>query len=87
MRKSKWYVYILECADRTLYCGITTDIDRRVDEHNSSIKGAKYTKARRPVSLVYYCERKNKSEASKEEYRIKELKREEKIKLISSFKK
>lgn len=82
MKKLKWYVYILECADKTLYCGITTDIDRRVGEHNLSIKGAKYTKARRPVSLVYCCERKNKSEASKEEYRIKKLRRAYKLKLI-----
>ncbi len=77
-----WYVYILECSDKTLYTGITTELKRREDEHNSSQKGAKYTKIRRPVRLVYSCEKKNKSEASKEECRIKKLSRKEKLELI-----
>ena len=47
-----YFVYILECADGTLYTGITTDLERRLDEHNNSSKGAKYTRARRPVVLV-----------------------------------
>lgn len=77
-----WSVYILECADKTLYTGITTDLKRRIEEHNSSKLGAKYTKSRRPVKLVYFCKFENKSEASKEEYRIKQFSKKEKLDLI-----
>ncbi len=82
--KKKYTVYILQCSDGTFYTGITTELSRRVEEHNSSEKGAKYTKARRPVSLVYqeYCD--DRSSASKREYQIKKLSREKKIKLIAS---
>lgn len=80
-----YYTYILKCADSSLYCGITTDISRRLREHNLSILGAKYTKIRRPVQLVYQIELNNRSEATKEEYRIKKLSREEKLKLIKSY--
>ncbi len=73
-----WYVYILECRDKTLYTGITTDLKRRVEEHNSSNLGAKYTRYRRPVKLIYSVRRKDKSKASIEECRIKKLSREEK---------
>ncbi|MFI5205649.1 MAG: GIY-YIG nuclease family protein, partial [Candidatus Paceibacterales bacterium] len=76
-------LYILECADETLYTGITTDLKRRVLEHNSYKLGAKYTSSRRPVKLVYSKKFKNRSTASKEEMRIKKLKRGDKIKLIS----
>jgi putative endonuclease len=76
-----WYIYILECSDNTLYTGITTDVNRRLLEHNSG-KGAKYTRMKRPVILKALFEAKNRSEASKEEYRIKKLSREEKLKLI-----
>ncbi len=79
-----YYLYILECADNSLYTGITTDVNRRLEEHNSSNLGAKYTSLRRPVKLVYSAEFENRSLASKEEYRIKNLKREEKLKLINS---
>ncbi|QPW58728.1 GIY-YIG nuclease family protein [Clostridium botulinum] len=65
------YVYILECSDGTLYTGWTTDIGRRVKEHNNG-KGAKYTKARRPVTLKYYEEFKTKNEAMKRECAIKD---------------
>ena len=75
-----WYIYILECSDGTLYTGITTDVNRRLSEHNSG-KGAKYTKVRRPVTLRALFEAKNRSEASKEEYRIKRLSRQQKLKL------
>jgi len=78
-----YFVYIVQCNDDTLYTGITTDISRRIDEHNNSDKGAKYTKLRRPVSLVYLEEQENRSTASKREYFIKKLKREEKLRLIS----
>jgi putative endonuclease len=80
-----WYVYIVECADNTLYTGITTDVNKRVKTHNEG-KGAKYTKTRLPVVLRAYFEAENRSLASKEEYRIKQLTRKEKLVLISNFK-
>lgn len=78
-----YFIYILKCSDDTLYTGITTDIKRRVYEHNNSDKGAKYTKLRRPVELVYSEESENRSSASKREYAIKKLSRIEKLELIS----
>jgi putative endonuclease len=78
-----YHLYILKCADKTLYTGITTDLKRRVIEHNSSKLGAKYTSSRRPVELVYSKKFKNRSIASKEESRIKKLKRDKKLKLFS----
>lgn len=77
-----YYLYIIECADKTLYTGITTDLTRRLSEHNDSKLGAKYTLARRPVRLVYSQKFKNRSTASREEARIKKLKKTEKQKLI-----
>jgi putative endonuclease len=67
-----------------LYTGITTDLKRRVVEHNSSKLGARYTNSRRPVKMVYSRKFKNRSTASREEARIKKLKRSEKLKLIKS---
>ena len=78
-----YFVYILECSDKTLYTGIATDLERRLDEHNNSDKGAKYTKIRRPLKLVYSEESENRSSASKREYEIKKLSREKKLELIS----
>ena len=78
-----YYLYILECADLTLYTGITVDLERRVLEHNTSKAGAKYTKARRPVQLIYSKKFRTRSTASKEEYRIKKLSRSEKFSLIT----
>ena len=78
-----WYVYIVECSDKTLYTGITTDINRRLSQHNSG-KGAKYTRNRRPVTLKALFEFENRSSASKEEYRIKQLPRFEKMKLYEN---
>ena len=75
-------VYILECSDKTLYTGIAIDIEKRLDEHNNSDKGAKYTKARRPVKLLYSEASKDRSTASKREYEIKKLSRSKKIDLI-----
>lgn len=74
--------YILECCDGSLYTGWTNDIERRLEAHNAG-KGAKYTKSRRPVKLVYLEEFETKEEAMRREYWIKRLKREEKMKLIS----
>ena len=80
----KYYVYLLKCIDNTLYTGITTDLQRRLKEHNSSSKGAKYTKNRRPVSLEYYEEYADRSSASKREAAIKKLSRKEKLLLIEA---
>lgn len=77
----------MKCSDKTFYTGITTDLKRRVDEHNNLKLGAKYTSGRRPVELVYAKKFKNRSTASKEENRIKKLSREEKSELISQIKK
>jgi putative endonuclease len=82
-----WYVYILKCADKTFYTGITVDLKRRVAEHNNSIKGARYTSTRRPVKLVYECGQDNRVCAMKEELRIKKLPRLKKIKIIKEYKK
>lgn len=77
-----YYLYILKCADKTLYTGITTDIKRRTAEHNSTKLGAKYTASRRSVKVVFIKKFKNRSSASKEEARIKKLKRIKKLELI-----
>jgi putative endonuclease len=80
-----WFVYMVRCADDSLYTGIATDVCRRVDEHNSTGNlGAKYTRARQPVNLVYSETVESRSEASKREYKIKKLTRSAKEKLISS---
>ena len=75
------YVYLLKCADGTLYCGWTTDLPRRLLAHNAG-KGAKYTRSRLPVELVYYEEYEDRTEALRREYRIKRMKREEKCRLL-----
>jgi putative endonuclease len=77
-----YYVYILRCSDKTLYTGITTNLARRVGEHNSSGLGARYTRTRRPVKLVFSKKFKNRSTAAKEESRIKKLSRAEKLALV-----
>lgn len=77
----KWYVYILRCADDTLYTGITDDLQRRLEQHNTG-KGAKYTRGRGPVTLVYQQELPAKGEALKREYQIKQLTRQQKLELI-----
>ena len=79
-----YFIYIVQCSDDTLYTGITTDVERRVEEHNHSIKGAKYTKLRRPVQLVYSESAPDRSSASKREYVIKKMSREKKMALIAS---
>ena len=79
--EKQYYVYLLECCDKTLYCGYTTDIAKRVAKHNQG-KGAKYTKGRLPVSLVYKESYNSKTEALKREYNIKQLSRERKLALI-----
>ncbi|MDO5044075.1 MAG: DNA-deoxyinosine glycosylase [Coriobacteriia bacterium] len=79
-----YYVYILECADTSLYTGITTNIERRIAEHNAHT-GAKYTKTRTPVKLKYLERQEDRSAASKREYFIKQLSRSQKLELIASY--
>ena len=73
---------MLRCSDETLYNGITTDLARRVEEHNNSLKGAKYTRSRRPIALVYSECCKDKSSATIRELEIKKLSRVKKLELI-----
>lgn len=75
------YVYILKCSDNTLYTGWTTNLEKRLKVHNSG-KGAKYTRVRLPVEIVYFEEFEDKKDAMKKEYAIKQLSRQEKLKLI-----
>jgi putative endonuclease len=78
-----WYVYMLSCSDGTLYTGVTTDRERRVQEHNDPKKAAKYTRARQPVSLVYSIQVENRSKAQSKEAALKKLSRTQKMALIS----
>ena len=78
-----WFVYILECADGTLYTGMTNDIERRLDQHNAGT-AARYTRARTPVKLVYQEKSENRSTALKREYAIKQLTRKQKDQLITA---
>lgn len=80
-----WFVYIIECSDKSLYTGITVDLERRINEHNSSSKGAKYTRSRRPVHMVYFEMHENRSKATKREIEIKNLSKKEKLNLIRHF--
>ena len=101
-----WYIYILRCGDGSFYTGVTTDVERRLDEHNGikttvvkkdsgaeetqkialkkDNKGARYTRARRPVELVYYESAKSRSLACKRESAIKKLSRKDKVALLGS---
>jgi len=78
-----YFVYILECSDGSLYTGITKDVEKRLEEHNTKDSGAKYTKARRPVKLLYKESSLDRSSASKREYKIKKLTRLKKLELIN----
>jgi len=78
-----WYVYVVECADKSLYCGITTDPARRVRQHNGLEPGGSiYCKGRQPVKMAWVDRRENRSEAAKEEYAIKRLSRTDKQILV-----
>jgi Predicted endonuclease containing a URI domain len=79
--ETMWYVYIVRCSDGSLYTGITTDIDRRISEHNSG-KGARYTQWKSPVVLAYHENSANRSEALKREAEIKSWPRSRKLLLI-----
>jgi putative endonuclease len=72
MNIHKWVVYLVRCSDKSLYCGITNDLKKRLEAHNSG-KGAKYTRSRRPVKLVVTSSEMTKSDALKLEYRVKQV--------------
>lgn len=76
-----WFVYLLRCADGSFYAGITTDLARRLDEHNNGVAGAKYTRARRPVTLAWSEQAADRSAASKREYAVRKLPRADKERL------
>jgi putative endonuclease len=80
---NSWFVYIVQCADNSLYTGITNNLERRINEHNNGT-GAKYTKGRTPVEIVFTETRPNRSLASKRELEIKKLCRNDKLKLIKN---
>ena len=77
-------MYFVRCSDDSLYCGITNNLEKRIRSHNVSRSGAKYTRSRRPVSLVWSISVPTKSEALKIEYKLKKLRKTEKEKMISS---
>ena len=77
-----WFVYMVRCSDGTLYTGITNDLEKRIKAHNSGKDGARYTRSRRPVKLVYSEEVESKSAASRLEYKIKKLPRLKKVQLV-----
>lgn len=81
-----WYVYILRCGDGTLYTGVTDDVPRRLAVHRAG-KGAKYTRGRGPLELVYQEQVPDKSAALRREYQIKRMRRAEKEKLIQGVQK
>jgi putative endonuclease len=85
MNTPLFYVYILECCDKTLYTGYTNNIDKRIYEHNNTAAGAIYTRGRRPVTLVYVECCPTLSDALKKEFHIKKLSRAQKIRLIKNF--
>jgi len=83
MVETDWFVYLLRCADNTLYCGITTNLGKRLRQHNGElVGGAKYTRVRQPCVLVYSETLNNRSEASKRECVIKKLTKQEKLALF-----
>jgi putative endonuclease len=79
---SSWFVYLLRCSDKSIYTGITTNLNQRIHEHNHSEKGAKYTRGRRPVTLLYQEKLTSRSEASQREYQIKRMKKSAKEQLV-----
>ena len=79
----EWFLYVVKCADDTLYTGITTDVTRRLHEHNNTAKGAKYTKKRRPVALLHTVGYEDRASASQAESKFKKLSRKQKLSTIN----
>ena len=83
--QNSWIIYILECCDKSLYCGITNNIERRLKQHSGELKGgAKYTLSRRPCNLVYLETSANRKEALIREFEIKQMSKSQKIELIKT---
>jgi putative endonuclease len=80
-----YYVYLLQCSDKSFYCGYTNNLERRIKQHNNSEKGAKYTRAKRPNTLKYFEKFSTLREALKREYKIKQLTHLEKKLLIEEY--
>ncbi len=81
-----WFTYLLRCADNSLYAGVTTDLNRRIDEHNHSNKlGAKYTRVRRPVKLAYAEKNSDRQSACRREYVVRKLSKSKKEQLTQEF--
>jgi putative endonuclease len=78
-----WFVYVARCVDDTLYCGITNDLEARLAAHNSG-KGARYTRARRPIEILTFRRCTTKGRALQLEHRVKQLTREQKLELVAS---
>jgi putative endonuclease len=79
----QWFVYILQCADTSLYCGVTTDLSRRLFEHNNTRRASKYVASRRPATLVYQEGARDRSSALRREAQIKKLSRRKKLEIIN----
>ncbi len=84
---NNWYIYIVRCSDDSLYTGITKNIERRIDEHNNGKESAAYTRARRPVELVYQESYKTRSDVTRREIEIKRLSKEEKELMVGRIRK
>ncbi len=84
LNSTDWFVYIVQCSDSSLYTGVTNNLNHRIEQHNKK-KGAKYTKNRTPVILVYYETTVDRSKAQKREYEIKQLSKQQKTILCQSF--
>ncbi len=84
IKMSDWFVYMLRCADNSLYTGVTTDVERRVVEHNAEKSVTKYTRVRQPVSLAYFEKAASRSDACKREAQLKKLNKADKEVLVSS---
>lgn len=79
-----WYVYLVRCADGTLYCGVTTDVARRLKEHNAGSRGARYTRSRRPVRLVCCAACADRASAQRLEWEVKRQPRAHKIAFLTA---
>ena len=83
---AEWYVYMVQCADGTVYTGVTTDLSRRISQHNGALAGgARYTRSRRPVVLVWSAACTSRSAAQKEELAVRRLSRQKKMALIEQY--
>ncbi len=80
-----WFVYMLRCADNSLYTGVTTDVERRAKEHNGKKSVTKYTRVRQPVEVVYQEKAESRAEACKREAQLKKLKKHEKETIVNAF--